>query len=124
MRDFHLFTAKEVFAKDCLDSLQKEIKNVKLNGEADIWIDGKSRSFIWFDNARLEDFFVDDIDEFCKKIPIKEPYANHVESHRSIDVKRILTVLMKAYPELYVYADDNTQFFGTAQEYIDTEFDY
>ena len=52
------------------------------------------------------------------------PYINHFETHRSIDAKRVVEVLMELYPELYIEIDDEIEWSGTAQEYLDTEFDY
>ena len=131
MRDFTFYTSIPMTAKDCFESLKQEIKYVEMNGDTDIWINySKSRSFLWFYNERFEDYreFYESQDEYEEEkslIPIKDPYFNQFESHRSIDVKRVLKVLMKIYPELYVSADeDDPEWYGTAQEYIDTEFDY
>ena len=81
-------------------------------------------------NERFEDYAnsYESKEEFEAEknlIPRKDPYLNLFESHRSIDVKRVLIVLMRIYPELYVSADqDVPEWYGTAQEYLDTEFDY
>ena len=124
MRDFYFFTKTKVTAEDCLAPLQKEIKNVKMNGDTDIWIDAKSRSFLWLENSSLDEFIVEDLDEFKKQIPLQNPYVTYFETHRSIDAKRVLAVLMQLYPEIYVNVDDESDWFGTAQEYLDTEFYY
>ena len=124
MRDFYFFTKSKVTAEDCLAPLQKEIKNVKMNGESDIWIDAESSSFLWFENGSIDEFIVEDMDAFRKQIPIEDPYVTFFETHRSIDAKRVIKVLMTLYPELYINVDDETDWFGTAQEYLDTEFYY
>ena len=124
MRDFYFFTKTKVTAEDCLAQLQKEIKNVKMNGDTDIWIDAKSRSYLWLENSSLDDFIVEDLDEFKKQIPLQNPYVTYFETHRSIDAKRVLAVLMQLYPEIYVNVDDESDWYGTAQEYLDTEFYY
>lgn len=126
MRDFYFFTSKKVTAEGCFDALNKEIKSVEMNGADNIWINAKSRTYIWFYNDRLEDGIYESQEEYEKEkslIPIKEPYITFVESHRSIDVKRIIKVLMKLYPELYIEASDD-ELYCSAQEYLDTEFDY
>jgi len=126
MRDFYFFTSQKLTAKDCFEALSKEIKNVEMNGADNIWINAKSRSYIWFHNERLEDGFYESQEEYEKdrnSIPIKDPYITFVESHRSIDVKRIIKVLMQLYPELYIEASDD-DLICSAQEYLDTEFDY
>ena len=131
MRDFTFYTSTPMTARDCYESLKREIKYVEMNGDTDIWINySKSRSFLWFYNEKFEDYreFYESQDEYEEEknlIPIKDPYFNQFESHRSIDVKRVLKVLIKIYPELYVSADeDDPVWYGTAQEYLDTEFDY
>ena len=58
-----------------------------------------------------------------KLIPIKDPYITFLESHRSIDVKRVVRVLIKLYPELYIEASDD-ELLCSAQEYLNTEFNY
>ena len=125
MRDFYFFTSKKLTAQDCFEALKKEIKHVEMNGTDNIWINDKSRSFIWFDNESIDDFFLEsqeEKEEFKNLIPIKDPYVTHFETHRSIDLKRVIKVLMKLYPELYI--DDDGDFTASAQEYLDTEFDY
>ena len=124
MRDFYFFTKTKVTAEDCFEALQKEIKNIKMNGDTDIWIDAKSRSFLWLENSSLDEFIVEDLDEFKKQIPLQNPYVTYFETHRSIDAKRVLAVLMQLYPEIYVNVDDESDWYGTAQEYLDTEFYY
>ena len=57
-------------------------------------------------------------------IPIENPVLNLLQIHRSVDAKRIIEVLMKIYPELYVEVDDAETWLGTAQEYLDKEFDF
>ena len=133
MRDFSFYTSKPLTAKDCFDSLSNEIKNIRGTNDPDevqISVGGKWRSYLWFYNERFEDYinFYESKEEFeadKNLIPITDPYINFFEAYRSIDVKRVLKVLMCIYPELYVSADeDDPVWYGTAQEYIDTEFDY
>lgn len=127
MRDFYFFTSRPVTANNCYESLKKEIKHVEMNGETDILINAKSRSYLWFNNERMEDFIYEDDEDFetqKSQIPIKDPYVTDFETHRSIDAKRVIAVLMKLYPELYINVDDGTDWYGTAQEYLDTDFDY
>ena len=125
MRDFYFFTSKKITAKDCFEALSKEIKHIEMNGTDNIWINAKSRSFIWFHNETIDDFFFESQEaknEFKKKIPIENPYVTDFETHRSIDLKRVIKVLMQLYPELYI--DDDCDFTASAQEYLDKEFDY
>ena len=130
MRDFYFYTSRPLTSKDCYESLKKEIKNIEGNGEPEeinVWINAKSRSFLWFYNERMEDFIYENEEDFEKQknqIPIQKPYVNHFETHRSIDAKRVIKVLMMIYPELYVFKDDNVPWRGTAQEFLDTEFDF
>lgn len=126
MRDFYLYTSTKITAQDCFEALNKEIKYVEMNGENDIRINAKFRSFIWFNNDRLEDGVYENQEEYEKTknlIPVKDPYITFLESHRSTDVKRIIGVLIKLYPELYIEADDDN-LYCSAQEYLNKEFDY
>ena len=130
MRDFYFFTSKPMTACDCYDLLNSEIKNIRGSSSPDekqISIDGKYRSYLWFQNERIEDYWFCTEEEFAelrKQIPLEKPYINHFETHRSVDAKRIIKVLIRIYPELYIDINDDTAWQGTAQEYLDTEFDY
>ena len=94
-------------------------KYIEMNGEDDIWINAKSKSFFWSSNDRVSDCFDWEIEEFESRIPIENPYIAHFETHRSIDAKRFIKVLMQIYPELYIDVDKNEFRCGTAQEYLD-----
>ena len=128
MRDFYFFTDKPMTIQDCFENLKQEIAYIEMNGERDIWINYKKfRSFLWLENERIEEYWYcteEEFQELRKHIPIEAPYINHFETHRSIDAKRVIKVLMQIYPELYIDIDDETEWQGTAQEYLDTEFDY
>ncbi|MBR2479316.1 MAG: hypothetical protein IKB47_02805 [Clostridia bacterium] len=132
MRDFYFYTSRPMTAKDCFDSLNNEIKNIRGTNNLDevqISVGGKWRSYLWFYNERFEDYmnFYESEEEFEADkdlIPIKEPYINFFEAYRSVDAKRFIAVLMRIYPELYVEVNEMDYWHGTAQEYLDTEFDY
>ena len=132
MRDFYLYTNRPITANDCFDSLSNEIKNLRGTDKLDeiqISVEGKWRSYLWFNNERFDDYinFYESKEEFDadrKSIPIEDPYINFFETHRSVDAKRFIEVLMTIYPELYIEVDEKDFWSGTAQEYLDTEFDY
>ena len=124
MRDFYFFTSKKITAENCLEALSKEIKCIESNG-VDIWINAKSKSFIVFCNETIDDFFFESAEakeKFKNKIPFENPYVTKFETHRSVDLKRVIKVLMQLYPELYI--DDDGDFTASAQEYLNTEFDF
>ncbi|MBO5040023.1 MAG: hypothetical protein J6D09_02880 [Clostridia bacterium] len=126
MRGYNFFTSIELDANDCLQELKNVIKNVKMNGDNDIWVDDKHRSFLWISNGDFSDFVFtseEEAAEFKSRIPIESPYVNDFETHRSIDLKRFITALVRIYPELYIYSDEDDMI-GSAQEFLDKEFDY
>ena len=124
MRDYYFFTKTKVTLEDCLAPLQKEIACVRKHGGSNIKIDAKSRSYLWLYNDRIEDYDEDEIEDLKSRIPIVDPYITFFETHRSIDAKRVIKVLMQLYPELYINVNDESDWYGTAQEYLDTEFYY
>ena len=87
-------------------------------------IDGKFRSFLWFSNDTINDFSLseEEKEDLIKKIGIQNPCITDFETHRSCDLKRVIKVIAELCPDLHIY--DDGDFLGTAQEYIDTEFDY
>jgi hypothetical protein len=132
MRDFYFYTSLPMTAKDCYDSLKQELKNIQGSDKPDeiqIMAGGEWRAYLWFNNERFEDHekFYESKEEFeadKKSVPIKDPYINFFETYRSVDAKRFIAVLMKIYPDLYVEVDETDHWSGTAQEYLDTKFDY
>ena len=124
MRDFYFFTGKKITAKECFDALSREMKDVKLNGEDGIMIDGKFRSFIWFSNDTIDDllFSQEEKENLIKRIGIESPCVTDFETHRSFDLKRVIKVIMEISPDLYIY--DDGDLLGSAREYLDAEFDY
>ena len=97
------------------------------NGAENIWINAKSKSFLIFTDDTLDDFIFNspkELEEFKSKIPLKNPVLIDFQTHRSIDAKRVIKVLMQICPELFVNVNDESNIFCTAQEYLDTEFDY
>ena len=124
MRDFYFFTSKKITAEECLCALSREIKNVKINGDDGIIIDGKFRSFIWFGDDTINDcdFSQEERENLIQKVGVESPYVTDFETHRSVDLKKVIKAIVELCPDLYIY--DDGDFWGTAQEYIDTEFDY
>ena len=124
MRDFYFFTSKKISAKECISVMSKEIKNVKIYGDNCIMIDGKFRSFLWFGDDTINDFSIskEEKEKFIEIMGTEKPYVTDFETHRSVDLKRVIKSIMQLCPDLYVY--DDGDFLGSAQEYLDTEFDY
>ena len=129
MRDFYFFTSQKITAKDCFDALSKEIINTsvsKKTEEIQISMGDKHRSYLWFYNERLSDGIYESDEDFEKEkklIPITDPFINHFETYRSVDAKRVIKILVGIFPELYINVADD-EWYGSAQEYLDTEFDY
>ena len=127
MRELIFFVNKKITAKDCFEALKNEIKHVEMNGSENIWINAKSKSFLIFTDDTLDDFIFNspkELEEFKSKIPLKNPVLIDFQTHRSIDAKRVIKVLMQICPELFVNVNDESNIFCTAQEYLDTKFDY
>lgn len=124
MRDFYFFTSKKITAKECIGVMSQEIKNVKINGDDCIMIDGKFRSFMWFGDDTIHDFSIskEEKEKFIKTMGTEKTYVTDFETHRSVDLKRVIKSIMQLCPDLFIY--DDGDFLGTAQEYLDTEFDY
>ena len=124
MRDFYFFTSKKITAKECIGVMSPEIKNVKINGDDCIMIDGKFRSFMWFGDDTIHDFSIskEEKEKFIETMGTEKTYVTDFETHRSVDLKRVIKSIMQLCPDLFIY--DDGDFLGTAQEYLDTEFDY
>jgi hypothetical protein len=126
MRDFCFFTKNKIIIDDCLEALKSEVKNIETNNDGEIWVNGKWMSCFHVFNEGWEDFYFIDEEhesEFKGAIPFEDPFVNDFETHRSIDLKRFITALLKVYPELYVYSDED-DFIGSGREFLEREFDY
>jgi hypothetical protein len=124
MRGYNFFTSIELDANDCLQELKNVIKNVKMNGENGILIDGKSRSYLWFSNDTVQDFFLssEEKESLLQKIGLQNPCITDFQTHRSADLKRVIAALAELCPDLHIY--DDGDFVGSAQEYLNASFDY
>ena len=124
MRDFYFFTGVKLTAADCFPLLQREIKNVKMNGENGILIDGKFRSYLWFSNDTVQDFFLssEEKESLLQKIGLQNPCITDFQTRFSADLKRVIAALAELCPDLHIY--DDGDFVGSAQEYLNASFDY
>ena len=129
MRDVILFTNQPIKFDDCIAEICNSIKDVETNNKDAFWSTNKNHWNFSIDNS---DFFegasdeehINELKEQKNKIPIINPIVNIISAHRSIDFKRLIKILTDLYPELYVNIDDGSDWYGSAQEYLDTEFDY
>ena len=129
MRDIYLFTEQPMVYEDCKQVIFRDVKHVDTNQKGGFW---SSSKFFWCFDIENETIFEDandpeyiqELTDWAEKIPIKDPFINYIETHRSIDAKRIITALLTLYPELYINIDDGSDWFGNAKKFLDTEFDY
>ena len=129
MRDIILFTHQPIRFDDCKAEIFNNIKDVATNNKNAFWSTNKNHWNFSIDNngffdGASDEEHLNELKEQQNKLPIINPIVNIISAHRSIDFKRIITVLFALYPELYINIDDSTDWYGTAQEYLDTEFDY
>ena len=129
MRDIYLFTKNPIIYEKCEELLFEKIKKIDTSQRNAFW--STSKVFWTFEIANETIFegardveYIQELARWAKNIPIEEPFINYIGIHRSIDAKRIIEVLMSIYPELYINIDDESDWHGTAQEYLDTEFGY
>ena len=122
MRDIILFSNRQIVKEDCFSVLEKEVQNIKNNGN-DLMIDAKNRLYLNFSSQRINEPKDESSIEFQKHIPIYNAYLTFIETYRFIDAKRVINVLLSIYKELYVYIDD-IDWYGKAEEFINTEFDF
>ena len=130
MREFYLFTKTPIAYNDCEAKILAEVKKSRPYGEG-LGFCGDRKNF-WTLELENEGVYTwaicdeqrDVLREMEQHIPFENPYVNYFGCHRSVDAKRLFAVLMQIYPELFINVDDSSDWYGTAQEYIDTEFDY
>ena len=129
MRDAYLFTSSPINYNECLQPILNNVKNTSTNKTDAFWGEGKCFWQFEIINDKIlkgheEEGLKQELLEWASHIPISNPYFNTIFIRRTIDAKRIIEVLIKIYPDLYVNLDDIIDWYGTAQEFIDTEFDF
>lgn len=132
MRDIILYTKNAMVYEDCATVILANVKGAVTNTKNYFHSNNKYFWSLEIDNEDLETSLKGFDEEYVKErkqwqrhnIPIENPVLNLLQIHRSVDAKRIIEVLMKIYPELYVEVDDAETWLGTAQEYLDKEFDF
>ena len=129
MRDINLYTKNPIIIENCKEEIINNIKNVATNHQNEFWSTGKTFWSFTIDNDSIYEEFTDEymlneIKELAKRIPIENPYTNLILIHRSVDAKRLVEILVKFHPDLYIFINDETSWFGSAQEYLDKKFDY
>ena len=129
MRDINLYTKDPIIIENCLEEIINTIKNVATNHQNEFWSTGKTFWSFTIDNDNIyeeftDEYMINEIKEFAKLLPIENPYANLILIHRSIDAKRLIEILIKFHPEMYIFINDETSWLGSAQEYLDKKFDY
>ena len=129
MRDIILYTKNPIIYDNCIQVILDNIKGATSNNKD--YISSNTKYFWSFtiDNDSIyedftDEYMINEIKEFAKNLPIENPYTNLILVHRSIDAKRLVEILVKFHPELYINVNDSTNWLGSAQEYLDTEFDY
>ena len=129
MRDINLYTKDPIIIENCLEEIINTIKNVATNHQNEFWSTGKTFWSFTIDNDNIyeeftDEYMINEIKEFAKLLPIENPYTNLILIHRSIDAKRLIEILIKFHPEMYIFINDETSWLGSAQEYLDKKFDY
>ena len=129
MRDINLYTKDPIIIENCLEEITTNIKGVSARNKN--YICAKKQPFWSFtiDNDNIyeeftDEYMINEIKEFAKLLPIENPYTNLILIHRSIDAKRLIEILIKFHPEMYIFINDETSWLGSAQEYLDKKFDY
>ena len=122
MRDIILFTERQIVKDECFDVMKREIKNIKENGDG-LMIDGKNRLYLNFSSERINDPKDDASEDFQKHVPIDNAHLTFMETYRSIDAKRVITVIAGIYGNVFVYIDD-TDWYGSAKNFTETKFDF
>ena len=132
MRDIILYTKEPINYDDCTAAILGSVKSAVTNTKNYFHSNNKHFWSLEIDNEDLQaslqgfddDYIKDQTQRELENIPISNPFSNLLQTHRSIDAKRIIEVLMKLRPELYIEVNDAKPWFGSAQEYLDKEFDY
>ncbi|HBJ18687.1 MAG TPA: hypothetical protein DDY70_02930 [Clostridiales bacterium] len=94
-------------------------------------IEKPSSLFLEFQNEPISgapdfDFSDKEIKNICAFFDANDCFINHIEYHRSLDVRRVLEVLLSFVPAIYLFVDEEGESCGyyTAEEYLNKKFEY
>lgn len=121
MKDLLLFTNKKMKLEDCFTEIKNKFNNAKENGNG-IIVENKNRIYLTFGDERIQNSFDSDTEELQAKVPIFNAFIAHLEVYRLTDAKKIVTILIKLYPDLFINLDDFIDWFGSAEDFISTDF--
>ena len=131
MRDILLFTKERLPTEKSIQILTDSIKNGKRNGENGFMIEKPSSLFLEFQNEPISDapdfdFSDEEKKKICAFFAANDCFINHIEYHRSLDVRRVLEALLSFVPAIYLFVDEEGENGGycTAEEYLNKKFEY
>ena len=132
MRDIILYTKNPINYDECVEPIIRNVKSATTNSRNYFHSCNKHFWCLDIDNEDLEssllgfdaNYIAEQKQLLIKNVPIENPISNLLQVYRSVDAKRLIKVLVQLYPDLYVEVNDAETWFGSAQEYLDTEFDY
>lgn len=132
MRDIILYTKIPINYDECVKDILPNVKNSVTNTKNYFHSNGKHFWCLNIDNEDIETTLLGFDESYkqeqkqllLKNVPIDNPISNLLQVHRSIDAKRIIEILMQLHPELYIEVNYAETWFGSAQEYLDMQFDY
>ena len=123
MKNTILYTAKPLNLDTYRPLLINGLKNCEPNGDDGIMITKPYTLFLDFDPEKLSDspedvYSEDEITAILSFLGTDDAYIYDIVYHRPIDVKRVLKILLSQGERIYVEADYDIEWTGSAEDYI------
>ena len=129
MRDIILISDTPLTVEEYYPHLTEAVPHCKKNGENGFLIEKPYGLFLDFSNDKVSElpdgtFTSEQTAALTSFFQTGDLYLTDINYHRSIDVKRIVEVLLTKHSRLYLIAEDEKEWFGSAEDYLKAEFSY
>lgn len=122
MRDLIILTDKPITYESIIDVIRKKFKkyNFYRDDEDLIYIKKKSSGF---ELELTPNDILDDpnnmMDDTIERCPNKKAYLTNLNYSTLYIAKKVISLIINNYGSMWIQSDEDDDFFGTAQEFLD-----
>ncbi len=122
MKDLIILTDKPITHDSCTNEIKNTFKSLILRADTDdyLYLKKSNHGFeIWFSPEDVLDDPKSMMEETIERCPNKKAYLTNI-SYTSINIAaKIVSLLKPHYGNMWIQSDEEDDWFGTADEFID-----
>ncbi|MBR5031983.1 MAG: hypothetical protein IKX49_04665 [Clostridia bacterium] len=129
MRDIILISDTPLTVEEYDPHLTEAVPHCEKNGDSGFCIEKPYGLFLDFSKDKISDLpdgtlTPEQTTAISSFFQTEELYITDINYHRSIDVKRVISVLLSKHSRLFLIVEDEREWYGTAEDYMKTDFEY